>query len=265
MIANARMYAVTPEAEACWRDVLDAAARAAGVALDYEPYPAPQPLDTLWSRHDLGLVFMCGLPFAKTFTEVRPVAAPIPLRFGAPVYASDFVVRADRPFRTLADTFGSRIGWTVDHSQSGFNAPRHHLMRFASADRPRLYGASVGGLVTARRVVEAVLSGEVDVGPLDAYWHELLKRFDPEAAANLRVLETTEPTPAPLLVASAAADPEAARRLGAALAAMAPEGPQGALLAELRLSGFATISRNAYRRQLAQAAEAEDAGYREPG
>ncbi len=48
MIANARMYAVTPAVEAAWRALLEQVASDAGVALDYLPYPAPQPLEELW-------------------------------------------------------------------------------------------------------------------------------------------------------------------------------------------------------------------------
>ena len=63
-IANARMYAVTPPVEAAWRELLAAVARDAQVPLTYLPYPAPQPLEVLWSRPDLGAAFMCGYPIA---------------------------------------------------------------------------------------------------------------------------------------------------------------------------------------------------------
>ena len=53
-VANARMYAVAPAAETAWREMLARVASAAGVELDYVPYPAPQPLETLWARRDLG-------------------------------------------------------------------------------------------------------------------------------------------------------------------------------------------------------------------
>ena len=65
LIANARMYAVTPAAEAAWRTILERAAARSGVPLTYMPYPAPAPLEALWRREDLGLAFMCGWPFAE--------------------------------------------------------------------------------------------------------------------------------------------------------------------------------------------------------
>ena len=75
---NARMYAVTPAVEAAWRTLLEHVMGDAQVALDYLPYPAPQPLEALWSRPDLGAVLMCGFPIALKLAPVVPIAAPIP-------------------------------------------------------------------------------------------------------------------------------------------------------------------------------------------
>ena len=37
-------------------------------------------------------------------------------------------MRKDAPYEGLADTFGGAGRWTVEHSHSGFNALRHHLL-----------------------------------------------------------------------------------------------------------------------------------------
>jgi ABC-type phosphate/phosphonate transport system substrate-binding protein len=115
---------------------------------------------------------MCGYGIALGLAKVSPVAAPIPRTSwaaGRPVYRTDLIVRADAPYRTLEDTFGGRAGWTVEHSHSGFNAFRHHLLPYRSPQRPALYGEMCGGLVTARNVLDSVREGRIDVGPLDAY------------------------------------------------------------------------------------------------
>src|SRR2546430_10883928 len=77
-IMNARMYAVTPAVEAGWRALLEHITQEARVPLTYVPYPAPQPLEQLWARGDLGSVFMCGYPTALGLAAVTPIAAPIP-------------------------------------------------------------------------------------------------------------------------------------------------------------------------------------------
>ena len=266
-IANARMYAVTPSAEAAWRGLLEFVAERADAPLVYEAHPAPRPLEELWRRDDLGLAFMCGWPFAKLYPDMTPVAAPIPadVRFGGgPHYATDLVVRADGPFHRLEDTFGARLGWTVEHSQSGFNALRHHLLGYRTPEMPLLYAGTVGPLVTARASVQAVLDGRVDVGPLDAYWHDLLKLHEPETTAQLRVVATTALAPIPLLVASPDAPSGEVRRLRESLVGLAGE-PRGRdLLAPLGLKGFASVERAGYAGLDRMAVEAQRAGYPVP-
>ena len=266
LAANARMYAVTPAARDLWRRLFEWAGRKAGVPLIYIDHAAPALLDELWSRDDLGLAFLCGYPFARARPQHQAVAAPVPadLRCGArALYWTDLVVAAEGPHRSLADTFGGRIGWTVEHSQSGFNAVRHHLLGYR-AGRQGLFRESVGPLVTPRRIVEAVLSGAIDVGPLDSYVHDLLRRFEPETAARLRVVESTRPTPMPLLVASAGVDSAAVEGLRRALLAAPADAEMAGVLADLRLAGFAAPDPEAYHVLLDQAAEAEAAGYPVP-
>lgn len=267
-VSNARMYAVTPEAEAAWADLLGRVGEEAGVALRYEPYPAPRPLDVLWRRADLGAVFMCGFPIALGLAEVVPLAAPIPAApwaDGRALYRSDFVVRADAPFRTLEDTFGGTIGWTVEHSHSGFNAPRHHLLPRRRAEGAPLYARGLGGLVTARGVVDAVLDGRIDVGPLDGFWHLLLRRHRPDLASALRTVASTDRAPLPALVAAPSLPPDDAAALTRAFAGAAARPWFGPLGEALCIAGFAPASRDTYADTLRWAREAEAAGYPAPG
>lgn len=263
-IANARMYAVTPEVEARWRELLARVAREAEVELDYLPYPAPQPLEGLWKREDLGAVFMCGFPIALELAQVVPLAAPIPRApwaHGRAVYRTDLIVRADAPFRTLEDTFGGRAGWTVAHSHSGFNAFRHHLLGYRTATRPALYGEMSGNLVTARRVLDDVREGRLDVGPLDAYWHLLIARHAPQLTRGIRVLASTESAPMPALVAGNGVAPDLAGRLRGAFEAAASRPWFAPLAQQLLLEGFAPVSRESFAPLLEWDVEARAAGY----
>ena len=63
LVANARMYAVTPAAEEAWHALFDWLARESGVALEAIDHAFPAPLSDLWTRPDLGCGFVCGLPF----------------------------------------------------------------------------------------------------------------------------------------------------------------------------------------------------------
>ena len=265
-IANARMYAVTAEAEAAWRALLAHVAEAAEIEFAYEAYPAPQPLEALWSRPDLGAVFKCGYPIALGMGEAVPLAAPLidaAWIEGRAVYRTDLIVRTDSRYRTLAETFGGRLGWTVAHSHSGFNALRHHLLKYRDVGRP-LYGEVRGNLGTARKILDAVLAGEIDVGPLDAYWHMLIQKYRPELTAGIRVLESTAVAPAPAFVASPALGKAAVGRLQESFvaAAVAPWFPP--LGEALLIRGFGSVEQGDFAETLRWDEEARAAGYLEP-
>ncbi|HUI59810.1 MAG TPA: PhnD/SsuA/transferrin family substrate-binding protein [Steroidobacteraceae bacterium] len=266
-IANARMYAVTPEVEAAWQELLSHVARDAGVELAYVRYPAPAPLEDFWSRPDLGAVFMCGYPVALKLAAVTPIAAPIPhadWSGGRAVYRSDLIVREDSPYRKLEDTFGARAGWTVSHSQSGFNAFRYTLLAHRTPDRPTLYREMAGNLITARNVLDGVREGRIDVGPLDAYWHMLIARHAPQLTRGVRVLTSTPLTPMPPFVAAAGAPPELVTRLRAAFLQAKTRSWFARCAQVLLLDGFAAADAGTFQPLLEWDRAAREAGYELP-
>ena len=250
-VANARMYSATPSVKADWTQLLAWVLDHAGLPWPVIDYDAPAPLAALWARDDLGLAMMCGLPFAQQSTalpaphEARPltlIAAPLPspLRYaGMPVYFTDIVVRADTPYATLQDTFGGVVGYTLTDSLSGGVALRHHLGSFRTAQQLRLYRAAVGNLIHARGVIEALIAGRINVGPLDSYYHDLLRRHEPGFAAQVRTLCSTAALPIPPLVATAALSGVTITRLRAALVATASAAELEPVMERLLLAGFA--------------------------
>jgi hypothetical protein len=91
------------------------------------------------------------------------------------------------------------------------------------ADTPAPYREIVGGLMNPRGVIKALAEGRIDVGPLDSYCHDLIRDGDPGFAGEVRILESTDPTPMPPIVATAALDPATVERLRAAFLAVAGE------------------------------------------
>ena len=266
-IMNARMYAVTPAVEAAWRSLLERITAEAGLAFDYVPYPAPQPLETLWARPDLGCVFMCGYPVALQLARVVPIAAPIPRTAwaaGRPVYRSDLIVREDAPYRTLEDTFGGRAGWTVEHSHSGFNAFRHHLLQYRTALRPALYGEMVPNLVTARAILDSVREGRIDVGPLDAYWHLLIAQHNPALTAGVRVIDSTDVATLPAFVTAASTPASTVDALRTAFADASQQSWFSEYADPLLIEGFAAVDTSDYARTLEWDRAAKAAGYASP-
>jgi ABC-type phosphate/phosphonate transport system substrate-binding protein len=200
------MYSVNAATKAAWQQVLRWCLARAGLdwpVIDHDP---PASISELWARDDMGVMQMCGLPYAVRHRVPRLIAAPVPspARYGDRAeYFSDLAVRADAPYQRIEDTFGRRIGWTLPDSQSGYFALRHHLLALHAAHgtpgRP-LYGEVVPRLVNPRGVIQALREGRIDVGPLDSFSHDLIRHTEPDIARSIRVIATTSPTAMPPFV-----------------------------------------------------------------
>ena len=266
-LANARMYSVTPGAPAAWPDRFGWRARTSGVPSRGPDHAFPAPLSELWARPDLACAFMCGMPFMLAREKPVAIAAPVPSDGpmpGRPLYATRLVVAADRPFAVLEHTFGGRLGYTVPDSQSGYNALRHHLLAYRTPERPTLFRDSVGPLTTPRRVIEALLSDAIDVGPLDSYALDLMLRHEPALGERIRVVASTLPAPIPFLVASPHCPAEAVSALRQALLSFGDAVGCAVLRERLKLAGFAPVRIADYDLILDRDAQARAAGYLHP-
>jgi ABC-type phosphate/phosphonate transport system substrate-binding protein len=267
-VANARMYSVAPGAAAAWNELFEWLARESGVALQEIDHGFPAPLSELWSRQDLGCAFMCGFPYRLAKTPPRPVAAPVPTAApvaGSAVYATRLVVSADSPFQSLQETFGCRLGYTAPDSHSGYNALRHHLLPYRLQRGAKLYRESVGPLFTPRRVIEAVLAGDIDVGPLDSFALDLMLRHDPDLKKQIRIVATTDIAPIPFLVASERCPDEVVVSLQTALLRFGDAAACAGLRDRLCLQSFVPVAIEDYGLMLRWDAEARAAGYAQPG
>jgi ABC-type phosphate/phosphonate transport system substrate-binding protein len=262
LIANARMYSVTAQAAAAWRALLEWAIERAGVDCQAIDYPPPKPMAPLWARPDLGCAFICGYPYANAAPKPTLLAAPVPspdAYGGKPVYWSDLVVRADASWVKLDDVFGRRLAYTSEDSQSGYQAARELLAPYARAGR--LFSAIVGPLITPRRIAEAVIAGDADVGPLDSYAHDLIRAHEPELAAQLRTIATTAPAPIPPLVAAPDIASAQAKRLRAALLDIAQAAELRSIRDALLLERFVEVEPEDYSVLLERAGDADRSGY----
>jgi ABC-type phosphate/phosphonate transport system substrate-binding protein len=209
MIANARMYSVTPAVAELWRQLLGAIAAQAKVDLVFIEHPEPRPITELWRRRDLGAVFMCGLPFARSEPRPEVISAPVPAPAaygGQPRYWSEFVVREDSGLHALEQTLGCRIAFTTPDSQSGCVAALCYFMDSASLSKTvgqkALYREVIAPQVTPLRALKAVIDGLADVAPIDSFAFHLMRRYRPELTRRVRVIAQTAPTAIPPIVAS---------------------------------------------------------------
>lgn len=266
LVANARMYAVDERVATLWKRLFAWVASEADIHLDAIDH-AP-PLHDLWRRDDLGCAFICGFPWSTwqdaVVRQPRLLAAPVPspARYeGRAVYCTDIVVHVDSPYADVDTLRGSRFAYTVEHSQSGYQAPRAYFAERAARFGGRFFGGVVGPLYTPRAVVAALLERRVDGGPLDSWWHDLLKRHEPATAARLRAIASTPMTPIPPIVAAASVPESVQARMTAALARVGTEVALRALREELLIDRFARTAPDDYA-ALAQSARCVDAlGY----
>lgn len=262
LIANARMYSVSPAAAAAWRRLLAHVIASSGVAMEIIDHAYPAPLADLWARPDLGCALMCGWPFVREGAVKTLLAAPVPAADwagGQPVYRSDFIVARDSPLQRLEDTFGHRFAFNAEESHSGYNAPRVHLAAYAS--RAPLFREVVGPLVTHTRVVEAVAAGVAEVAAIDSLSLELMRRHAAELANRVRVIEATAPSPIPAFVASGLSAEEAARVREALHGLRASERGRE-LLRDVCLIGFATVDTMRYAATQEMERQSVARGYR---
>jgi ABC-type phosphate/phosphonate transport system substrate-binding protein len=128
-----------------------------------------------------------------------------------------------------------------------------------------LYRESIGPLTTPRRVIEAILAGEIDVGPLDSYVLDLMQHHDPDLTARIRIVATTDTAPIPFLVASRECPDDVVAALQEALIGFGDVAACADLRERLRLQGFAPVVMADYDLITRWDAEARAAGYPHPG
>jgi len=267
LIACTRMYNVVPGARDAWHQLLEWVNLRLDEPLHITEYPAPAPLEDLWNRDRLCGVFMCGWPYTRSDPRPTIVAAPVPAGYryrGRPIYFTDMVVRKDKAFNHISDTFGGRLGWTVDGSHSGFNAPRFHLLSYRSRKAPVLYPNTIGPVVTPMGALKSVLDGRADIAPLDSYALDLIRRHEPTLVKEIEVIDSTAAAPIPPLIASSDVDTKTVEAVRGALQALRGVEQMRDVLEALSLVGFATPAESDYRVIAERAAVAERSGYPYP-
>ena len=263
MITSFRMYNAVPRAAAAWRALFERVFADAGVSIEVIEHKWPQPIADLWQREGLCCAFMCGWPYARAGT-MQAIAAPVPSppRYaGQPRYRSELLVREESGWRSIEETFGHRIGWMAEDSQSGFNAPRAYLAGFVTPARPSLYRESRGPLGSPMAALQALRGGEVDVIALDSFFLDLCRYHEPARLAGIACVATTPWTPIPLLVAAPGVDAGVVARLREVLLQAHEDRGYQPLLAQVLLTRFVAPDAASYRALLELEGLAAARGY----
>lgn len=236
LIACSRLYNATSRHALAWKELFKEVGRLAGVRLRVLEWAAPAGLGALWRRPDMALVFLCGRPYLQYGARHQIVGAPIGLDAGnRAAYCTLLLARATRGWKSLEDSFGSRLGHMPGHSQSGYNALRFVLAPYAGASR--LY-ASHAEFETPSECLKALCDGKVDVIPLDSYFYSLLDSCSSRWRDELTILGRSPLTAMPFLAASPGLDSGVVTALRGALEAWSRSSSGEELRRELCMKGF---------------------------
>lgn len=142
--------------------------------------------------------FICGLPYVMLMRrEPAPIellAAPVleGERYGRrPIYFSDVIVRADRPFRSFADLRGRSWSYNDPDSHSGYGVTRYRLVEMG--ETPGFFGKIIEAGFH-QESIRMVREGEIDASAIDSQVLEVAMRDDPSLARDLRVIDTLGPS-----------------------------------------------------------------------
>lgn len=233
-VASLPMYdwpEVRGATDALWAALRDEL-RARGIA-------APEALSrdaTHWTDPALALSQTCGMPYRLGLhARVTLIGAPDYGLEDCPpgFYRSALVVRRDDPREGIAAFAGARFAFNAADSQSGFAALAGAL---GPLDPGR--GVETGA---HRASIGAVAAGRAEIAAIDAVAWRLAQVHEP-AAARLRVLAWTTPTPGLPLVTAGGRDPAPCRAaVSEAVAAL-----DGGTRAALGIAGFVALEPGAY-------------------
>ncbi len=201
------------------RAVGERAAAAVGRRLEFTTpggYAALEP-------NRIDVAFVCGPPLLARADRYEAVAAPVlavPGVGGRPVYWSEVVVAASRPWRCFADLRGATLAYNEPESFSGHHCVRAHLAALGET------GAFFRGTVEAGfhdAALAMVLDGRADVAAIDVHVLALAVRDGRVPADALRTVASLGPVPVqPVVVSRALPDPE---RAAVVVAVVGAEGP----------------------------------------
>jgi ABC-type phosphate/phosphonate transport system substrate-binding protein len=227
-------------------------------ALIFERGPVPPRLEP-----ELLFSQTCGYPLETVFKGQA-------IRLGAPVYdvpgcegpthCAFFLMRADSPAQSLADLKGGVFLLNSRVSNSGMNLPRRALAEIAGGKPFFRVVIETGGHPAS---LERLIRGEGDVASVDCVTYAFWRKYRPEAAARVRILAKTPPSPAIPFVTSVATPEVTVDLLRTALRILGNEPRYAAVCAGLMITAIEDVPDAAYRGLLDYEREAAELGYPE--
>lgn len=201
-------------------------------------------------RCDLG--FLCSPSYLYLSRQAHPSVDLVPAGFvfrdpryrGRPVYYSELVVRADQPAQRLSDLAGVAWGFNDECSLSGYFAALQSLHQMGTG--PDFFGQRVR-TGSHRASIAAILDGGIGAAAIDSNVLALFRREFPEAARDLRVIESWGPFPIQPVVVRRGLPGLEPQRIARALSGIHTDAEAAAVLSEFLFERCAPLEDAAFR------------------
>lgn len=169
----------------------------------------------------------------------------VPQVGGKTTYRSYLVVRAESPYRTLADLRGARIAYSDPLSLTGCRLPQRLLRQAGFA--PEDFFAGSFYTHSHDNSLQAVGLGLADVAGVDSLVFDFLREVAPAQVQGLRVLMTSEELPSPPIVVSEHISPQKQEAWRQAFVHLHETAEGRQVLARLRIERFLPADPAAYQ------------------
>lgn len=210
--------------------------RATGLPVELVSRRTYQEITALLVSGQLDAAWICGYPFVAHRDALQLVA--VPMWRGQPLYQSCLIVDRDRDARDFQDLKGDIHVFSDPDSNSGFLVTRALLAEHGL--KPPSFFARTFFTYGHRNVIRAVASGLAQSGSVDGYVLDVMREIEPELTSRVAILRRSEWLGFPPIAAPRhPPDPQALAALTEALARMNEDEDGKAVLAMLRLDGFA--------------------------
>lgn len=239
------MYAVNPpDVDALWSGLRELMLEE-GINEKHLDLSWPDDLIQHWQQPKLLLSQTCGYPLVTQLKNAQPLGC---FHYAAPGcegvgYCSFLVTRQKDMGAALADFRQRVVVCNSEDSQSGFNSLRkmvEPLRENRNFFRKIIFSGS------HRQSLLAIQQGEADIAAIDCVTFALLKKFQPQALAHLKVIGETPLTPGLPLITGADTSPSQISGLKKALKRLVSEPRYQSLCRPALITGFSEISRQHY-------------------
>ncbi|EIC84335.1 phosphate/phosphite/phosphonate ABC transporter substrate-binding protein [Serratia sp. M24T3] len=239
------MYAVNPpDVDALWSGLRELMAEE-GLTAGNASLSWPQDLIQHWQQPQLLLSQTCGYPLVTRLKDVQPLGC---FHYSAPGceglgYRSFLVTRQKDMGAGVTDFRQRVVVCNSEDSQSGFNALRKMVEPLSENGcffRQIIFSGS------HRQSLQVIQQGEADIAAIDCVTFALLKKYQPQALAQLKVIGETPLTPGLPLITGPNTSADQIFGLRKALKRLVSEPRYQQLCRQALITGFSKVSRKQY-------------------